>query len=199
MILSRDFSKVRWAAVSGMLRGRDRRTAVSDYPWRRKPFPRLLNGLAAEARKCSSFEEFEKNYLREIKHGLYWHWTNDPNFRIDPMKGPRDMSSMASGEVDPGKLMVTSHLEYWSDYGPGGKGRPFAALIDLSGVPSDQYRQVNRGFGNEFYVNDPSAARVVKVYPRKEAFRVDSQSDKLMPQSSEALLDFYQTVTGKED
>jgi hypothetical protein len=168
----------------------------SNYPWRRKSIPRLLNGLAAEARKASSFEEFEKDYLLQIKHGLYWHWTEDPNFNIDPEKGPRDLSSLAGGGMTPGKLMVTSHLAYWGDYGPGGKGRPFAALIDLSNVPRNQYQQVSRGFGNEFFVNDPSSARVIKVYPRKEAFRVDSQHTKLVPQSREALLDFYQLVTG---
>lgn len=171
----------------------------SDYPWRRTPFPGLLKGLAAEARKTSSFEEFEKDYIVQVKHGLYWHWTNDPNFRIDPEKGPRDLSSMASDGMTPGKLMVTSHLEYWADYGPGGKGRPYAALIDMSDVPRDQYRQVSRGFGNEFFVNDPGLAKVIKVYPRSSAFRVDNQHDKLIPQSEEALRDFYQFVTGEEN
>jgi hypothetical protein len=171
----------------------------SDYPWRRASFPGLLNGLVAEARKASSFDEFRKDYLIQIKHGLYWHWTDDPDFRIDLAKGPRDLSSMASGEMTPGKLMVTSHLENWADYGSGGKGRQYAALIDMSDVPRDQYRQVSRGFGNEFFVNDPGLARVVKVYPRSSAFRVDNQHHKLIPQSEEALRDFYQFVTGEEN
>ena len=69
-----------------------------------------LSGLAAEALKCSSFEEFERAFLGDIKHGTYWHWTDDPNFVIDPSKGPRDMSSLAAGKMDSGKLMVTSDL-----------------------------------------------------------------------------------------
>lgn len=166
----------------------------NDYAWSGNRFPPLLKGLAAEARKAGSFEEFEKDYTRQIKHGLYWHWTDDPHFRIDPNKGPQDMSSIGSGEVDKGKLMITSHLEYWSDYGKGGKGRPFAAMIDMSNVPRNQYYQVNRGFGNEFWVNDPSKASVIKVVPRQRAFRIDREHHKLIPQSQEALQDFYNFV-----
>ena len=168
-----------------------------NYPWRRSRFPSLLKGLAAEARKAGSFQEFERDYTLQIKHGLYWHWTEDPHFQINPEKGPRDMSSIGGGGMDKGKLMITSHLSYWSDYGPGGKGRPFAALIDMSNVPRNHYYQVNRGFGNEFFVSDPSKASVLKVVPRQRAFRIDKEYDKLLPQSEEALLDFYNFVVGQ--
>lgn len=159
--------------------------------------PKALQGLAAEVRKAGSFEEFEKDYLREIKHGTYWHWTEDPDFKIDPSKGPQDMSSLSTGRVDPGKLMVTSHLEYWSDYGSGGKGRPYAALIDMSDVPREAYKQVNRGFGNEFIVSDPSRARVEAVYPRRRAFQVDRERARALPQSNEELEEFYDRVIGQ--
>jgi hypothetical protein len=159
--------------------------------------PKALQGLAAEARKCDSFEEFEKDFLSEIKHGTYWHWTDDPDFKIDPSKGPKDMSSLSSVRVSPGKLMVTSHLEAWSDYGPGGKGRPYAALIDMSDVPRNAYRQVKRGFGNEFFVDEPSKAKVTAVYPRSRAFQVDRARAAMIPQSSQELEKFYERVRGR--
>ena len=65
------------------------------------------------------------------------------------------------------------------------------AIIDMSEVPRETYRQVNRGFGNEFFVFDPSKAKVIKVVPRKEAFRIDREQDKYVPQSHQELSDFY--------
>lgn len=154
--------------------------------------PLVLRGLAAEAGKCASFEEFEKDFCHQMKHGLYWHWTDDPNFIIDPAKGPRDMSSMASGGLDAGKLMITSHLANWADYG----SRKYVAIIDMSDVPRQCYYQVSRGFGNEFYVSDPSKARVVKVVSRQQAFRIDRDQHKYTPQSQEELRKFYLKVKG---
>jgi hypothetical protein len=158
-----------------------------------------LKGLAGEALKYNTFDEFEKAFLIEIKHGTYWHWTDDPNFTIDPNKGPRDMSSLASGKANIGKLMITSDIDAWSDYGPEEKGRQFAALIDMTDVPKEKYYQVNRGFGNEFFVSDPSKAKVVKVYSRKDAFRIDRIHRKAIPQSQEELKQFYNTIHNKGD
>lgn len=56
--------------------------------------PSILSGLANEARKYSDPDQFQRAFLREIKHGMYWHITDDPNFFIDPQKGPTDMSSI---------------------------------------------------------------------------------------------------------
>jgi hypothetical protein len=153
--------------------------------------PLILKGLAAEAKKAPSFEDFAKDFSIQIKHGLYWHWTNDPNFQIDPTKGPRDMSSMADGGEDKGKLMITSDLHGWSLYGPNQKGRQYAAIIDMSNVPRNAYWQVKRGFGNEFYVNDPSNAKVAKVVPRVQAFKIDREQQAYLPQNDEELLNFY--------
>ncbi len=155
-----------------------------------------LEALASEARKASSFDEFESNFSREIKHGQYWHITDDPNFTIDPAKGPRDMSSLANGEMEPGKLMITSHLENWEAEYPK---RGYAALIDMGDVPGESYKQVNRGFGNEFYVDDPAKARVVKVVPIKDALaESESFQDALDKEisSKEDLREFYNRVTG---
>ena len=154
-----------------------------------------LQGLAAEARKAGSYEEFKKDYLRDIKHGQYWHVTSDPKFFIDASKGPRDMSSMANNRGGKaGDLMFTSDLENWADY--YGKERTHAALLDLSSVPREAYRQSARGFGNEFYLSNASnsGARVVKVVTVGTAKKMSKQYDRLKPQSYEELEEFYNLV-----
>ena len=166
--------------------------------------PSALQGLAAEARKAGSFAEFRNDFHSQIKHGTYWHLTSDPNFKIDPNKGPRDMSSMADGRMEAGKLMITSHLENWDatyNYDEEGKKkvtRPYVALIDMSEVPRNAYQQVSRGFGNEFFVNDPSKARVIKVLPLAQAKALDRRRHAALPQSEEELEEFYnQAITNR--
>ncbi len=155
-----------------------------------------LSGLYAEARKYATFEEFKEAFDIQIKHGTYWHWTDDPNFTIDKEKGPRDMSTLSTGGVNKGKLMITSHLMRWSDYGgEKGKGRKYVALIDMSDVPAKSYYQVNRGFGNEIFVQDPSKAKVVAVYSREKAYQVDRYKHSQLPQNDEALKMIYDEAT----
>ena len=166
--------------------------------------PSALQGLAAEARKAGSFEEFRNDFHSQIKHGTYWHLTSDPNFKINPNKGPRDMSGMADGRMETGKLMITSHLENWDatyNYDEEGKKkvtRPYVALIDMSEVPRNAYQQVSRGFGNEFFVSDPSKAKVVKVLPLAQAKALDRRRHNALPQSEEELEEFYNQATGKQ-
>jgi hypothetical protein len=139
----------------------------------------LRAGLEGEARKYPTFEEFFKAFAGEIMHGRYYHWTDDSGFSIDPEKGPRDMSTLSSGGTDVGALMVTSDPEAWADYGgerldyhpdlgPIMSGRKYVAVVDLTELPKDSYWQVNRGFGNEIYVDQPELARVERVIPRDE-------------------------------
>jgi hypothetical protein len=156
--------------------------------------PPSLRGLAAEALKYDTFEDFEHAYVGQIKHGRYWHVTDNPNFVIDPEKGPRDMSSMSMDNtgIDKGKLMITSDLPHWVSYYKQGKNpRLYAAEIDMSAVPQDQYLQVNRGFGNEFWVSDPSMARVVRVVPIKNALDIDRRYGKMQPSSSREFEELY--------
>lgn len=152
-------------------------------------FPAVLSPLMAEARKYATFAEFEHAFSIDIKHGLYFHWTNDPSFKIDPNKGPRDMSTISDGAVGKGSLMFTSDLAAWSQYGPGGKGRAYAAVLDMSKVPPDAYHQISRGFGNEFNVGPEhsSNVKVVSVLSRAQAFRLDRKFDAALPQSSGEL------------
>ena len=156
--------------------------------------PLILQGLAAEVDKAPNFEEFRRDFLFQIKHGLYYHVTSNPNFNIDPLKGPRDASSLSMGRHDAGKLMITSHLECWVE--EFSDTRDYVALIDMTDVPRKAYWQVNRGFGNEFYVDDPSKARVVWVKSISEALEFDEKQHNYLPGSEEALYNFYLKVRG---
>lgn len=152
--------------------------------------PPILAGLASEAKKYATPDEFQKAFIQQIKHGMYWHVTEDANFFIDPKRGPQDMSSMGFKNVDQGKLMITSHLEHWAlFYAPS---RVYAAVIDMSMVDPEDYYQVNRGFGNEFFVENPSKARVVGVFPMKEALRIDYEHHSYLPQNFDELKQFWE-------
>lgn len=107
------------------------------------------------------------------------------------------MSSMSNGGMVAGKLMITTDLHHWSLYGNNRKGRKYVAIIDMSNVPRNAYQQVSRGFGNEFFVSDPSQAKVTKVVFRARAFQIDREHHKMLPNSREALFDFYKKATGK--
>jgi hypothetical protein len=157
--------------------------------------PQSLVGLASEALKCENFEDFESDYLGDIKHGTYWHVTDNPNFSIDLSTGPRDMSSMAISKVGVGSLMVTSDLTHWADYYGGSRG--YAAEIDLNGLNRDEYKQISRGFGNEFYINDASKVKVKQVLPIKNALKIDAYRNSKNPNSQEELKRFYNQVHDK--
>jgi len=163
----------------------------------------LLRYLAAEARKCETFEEFKHDYINDIKHGVYWHITRSPNFAIDPSRGPTDRSTMSDGRTNTGKLMITSHPEYWdSHYNYDSENeqrhpaddpysRPYAAMIDMSEVPRDKYQQVNRGFGNEMMVHDIQNARVDRILPVEEALKLDEEYYGFIPNTEDELKQFY--------
>lgn len=167
-------------------------------------FPASLRGLAAEALKYSTYEEFEKAFCHDSKHGTYWHITDNPHFTIDPTKGPTDKSSMGLGTPQKGSLMVTSDLPHWHayyNYNPrSGKKeirRPYAAMIDLSGIPPNQYRQIRRGFGNEFMIPNASLAKVIAVYPIDKAIQIARYRQNRLPQNEESLRKIYEKAHEK--
>ena len=153
-----------------------------------------INYLMNEAKKYDTFEDFKKAYIIQIKHGLYWHLTDNPNFNVDLEKGPRDMSSLTFNDsFTPGALMITSHLEYWDDfYNEDEITRGYAALIDMSESDISNYYQVNRGFGNEFFVNDASQVKVVGVYPINEAKRINDLYNELLPSNDDELREIFE-------
>jgi ribosomal protein S18 acetylase RimI-like enzyme len=153
-------------------------------------------GIAKEARKYDDFEKYSKAYSNDLMHGKYWHITEDPNFKIDPKKGPRDMSSLASGKMDPGHLMVTAVPEHWLENYPN---RKHIAEIDLSDVPLKDYWPVNRGFGHEVNIENPAMAKVVKVWPLKNGLAAANRYFKELPQSKEELRDVWEKAHPKEE
>lgn len=159
-----------------------------------------IAGLSAEARKHSTFQDFEKAWLGEIRHGLYWHITYDKDFKVNSEKGPVDASSMAgSPRMSKGALMITSDLPMWAESytdneKTGGKTRKYAALIDISDVPNNECYQVKRGFGNEFYVKDASKVKVIGTYPISTALQLDATWDRYKPQSFKELKNFYDEI-----
>jgi hypothetical protein len=138
-----------------------------------------------ELAKYPTFQAATEAWSWHSFQGIYWHLTDSPDFKISLDKGPRDMSSLASGRVTPGELMVTSDLRHWAAY--YGDSRPYAALIDLGSLePYREYQNVSRGFGHEIMVYKPMKAVVVAVIPTKSAFKIYRRvQDHILPQNKE--------------
>lgn len=159
--------------------------------------PPKLQPLAREARQYDTAEAFVKGFSLDIRRGLYYHITENPDFKITESMGPRDMSSMATGEMIPGKLMVTSDLDYWLANYPN---RKYVAIIDMSYTPLKEYWQVNRGFGNELFVNDISKAVVLKVVTVEQAKRYDRDFRQTVHKylgNREMAMDFWEATQSK--
>lgn len=154
--------------------------------------PKALEPLLAEARKHNTFEEFEKAFLGHITHGRYWHITDDPDFAIKNI-APRDLSSMASGSGIATGLMVSVAPEYWAVYFPK---RKFAAEIDMSNsILGKDYVDVNRGFGQEFFIHNLNSVKVKQVIPLQKAIRSqNTYYSKYLPDSSEQLRKVWELV-----
>ena len=155
-----------------------------------------LQGLANEAQKAGSFDNFKKDFTTQIKHGKYYHITSDPNFKIDPDKGPSDTMSTVMTSPSKGGLMITSDLGYWAD--SYGDSRPFVVEIDMSDVPRGDYEQVSRGQGNEFFIKDASKAKVTKVMTLDEAEKQNEIYRNKLPQSENELKQFYDKTVSSD-
>lgn len=159
--------------------------------------PAKLRPLAEEAVKYDTFDEFETAFLTEIKHGRYYHITDNPNFVLDPTKVPTDMSSLAGGGLQTPGFMITSDLPTWVEQFPG---RKYVAIVDMSQVPKEMYRQVKRGFGNEFWVDDLSKIKVEKVVSLAEAKRDFTLHQNALEKAITGRSDlekFYNEIKGK--
>jgi hypothetical protein len=148
-------------------------------------------GLSAEARKCETFEEFEAAFWQG-KRGLYWRVTFDP----ESFMGPRDMVPVGGGGRTAGGIVVTSDLALWvaSYTDPdetGGRPRGHAAIIDMSAVGKRDYYQADRGFGNEFFIDDPTMVQVLAVLPIDAALYLERAWDAAQPQGPQELMEFY--------
>lgn len=159
--------------------------------------------LLNEAKKHSSFEDFKNYYLLEIHHGLYWHITSNPDFKIDLDKSPRDMSSLSiNPEFGNKGLMITSDLEHWHYYYNFDEDenpyidmpRPYAALLDLSNLSPFMYKQIKRGFGNEMFLDASIIpnVKIINIYPIEEALKIDKEYHELLPSNEKELQKIYE-------
>lgn len=119
--------------------------------------------LIDQAKQYNDFESFQRDFVGRNFHGTYWHLTQDPNFKINPLQAPREGSSMGATNVRPG-LMVTTDLANWkSVLGPS---RKYVAQVEVpGGKPGTDYWDTTRGFGQETWIDNPKIAKVVKVMP----------------------------------
>jgi GNAT superfamily N-acetyltransferase len=120
------------------------------------------------AKQYDTFDEFRRDWVTKNYHGIYWHVTDDPNFKIDPHYVPREMSSMGTGEggpsEGPGALEVTTDPQNWGAVFKG--KRKYIARIELGDAkPGVDFQDTTRGFGGEIWVNNLDKVKVTKVYP----------------------------------
>lgn len=150
-----------------------------------------LRSLAREFLHYQTFDAFSKAYSVDVMHGLYWHFTNDPHFIVDPTYCPRDMSSLMMGtDTIPG-LMVTSDLNVWFPTIP----RKYAVQVDLfNAIPGKDYWVVNCGFGHEIWIENPDKVKAMKIIPTREAFREMRRYNEIIPQSKDELRRLYDEV-----
>jgi hypothetical protein len=160
----------------------------------------LLNPLRREALKFDDYKEFSQYYSLYGNHGLYYHVTENPNWKYDTELGSRDMSSMASGNVkEKGSLMVTSDLDNWNNYynydqndnKKANGTRDYVAIFDLGDVSVP--KSLGRGFGHEIYLTPKmaSSAKLLDFLPIDRALKLDKQYRKVRPGSEAELYNFW--------
>jgi len=166
-----------------------------------------LTALIKQARNFKIFKEFSTFYSLDIYHGYYWHLTDNPNFEISNSTGPRDMSSMSNGGItENGAIMLTSDLAYWDEYYNTSRDswkrdikRNYAVLFDASDIEPRLLKQVNRGFGNEIYLDANTAKKLKQmgVYSLKYAKSLDNKFHNMIPQSENSLLKLWKFANSK--
>jgi len=158
--------------------------------------------LVEFAKQFDDFKEFSKWYSIELNHGYYWHVTDNKDFKISNEISPRDMSSLSFGNnaKNYGDLMITGDLIYWDDYyninprtWKKDVTRNYVALFDASDLNPKSLKQVSRGFGNEIFLNKSEASklRVIGVYSREYARKLNIKIHKMIPQTETELLNLW--------
>lgn len=155
--------------------GKDYQVGVASLMKGPRITTKLLNRLyQQELAKYPTFEEAYEAFRHGLR-GLYWHVTDNPSFYIDPKLGPQDMAGMSAGDsMESGKFMVAPDIKDWSSFY---ENRDYAALVDLSNTPREDYRDVSRGFGSEIIIHDPSRAEVVIVVSKQKAYPIQRRFD----------------------
>jgi hypothetical protein len=116
--------------------------------------------------------------IDEYTNGPFWHITHDPNFQIDPNKGPTDASSMGGDEMNRGALMMTDDPHIWAgtfhshpeDLAAGEYENDDPRMYAAEIVPHGPFKATHRGFGPEYYMeNAADNAHVKRVVPLEQA------------------------------
>lgn len=161
-----------------------------------KGIPPILKPLAKEAYKYKSADEYTQAFLRDINHGIWFHVTDNPNFKVSKSISPKDYSSMAGGSDGIKGLMVTGDLDAEA---VNMKGRDYVAVLDLSEVPSKYIKQVSRGFGNEMFLPEEvlDKVKVSRVVKKKSAIAYANRYQRALEseiRSGEDLKKIYNQV-----
>lgn len=171
--------------------------SIKDY----SRFP--LNALVKFAKQFDDYKEFSNWYSIQLNHGYYWHITDSKDFKISDKISPRDMSSMTynNNSENYGDLMITGDLEHWDDYyntNPRTQKkevkRGYVALFDANELNPKTLRQVSRGFGNEIYLHksDANKLKLIGVYSREYARKLNNKFHKIIPSSETELLSLWE-------
>lgn len=153
-----------------------------------------LNSLVRFAKYFNDYKDFSRWYSIELNHGFYWHITDNDKFEVSNDISPRDMSSMSFGNknINNGDLMITSDFDNWDEYYNdeiNTKKRNYAVLFDASELNPNVLKQVNRGFGNEIYLNkiDAKKLKIVGVYDIETARKLNKKLENSIPSSDDEL------------
>lgn len=144
-----------------------------------------FNVLVSHAKRFDSFEEFVEFYTKNAATGVYWHFTRDPKFKPTNKIAPNDLGpdfnlpSLQKLGYSNG-LMVTTNFDTWID-SIDDTQRQYVALLDLSKYDPRKIKQLDRGFGNEYFLKHTSNVRVVGVYPLKDAAKLNRELKRVLP------------------
>lgn len=124
----------------------------------------ILELLVREAKKYNSVEEFiELGWKKGYSIYPFWHLTDKPSFKIFKTYTPIDYASSSNYWLDEPGLMATQDIEYWVDMMKSGRLPlcQYAVELDLSQLrPEVDYKFVDRGLGNEIWIEASALDRV---------------------------------------
>jgi len=149
-----------------------------------------LSPLEKEALKYSEFEEFSKDYSLNQMYGRYWHFTDNPEFKLNKNYMPTDNASGSKGKVidSGGGFMVTSIPSQWGKASGQLSDRPYAVEVDISElIKNKDFVIVNRGFGQELFIKNLDNLKVSSLMPYKKAMSQASSYIRKLPQSKNEL------------
>jgi len=151
-------------------------------------YPPIFKYMAAEARKCKTWEEYKYEYEKQKKTGIYYHLTKEPNFKIDSERGAKDWSDPFGDVIEdvPGTMYVTGDPACWSatfsDPQTDEPLRKYVALLDLSAVPMQDYKRSIIADCNEYVVHNSKNIKLIKLMNLKQALKFNEKYEDALVQ-----------------